>query len=155
MSKVTFGIASDHAGFDLKTTIIDYMLNDLNIEIEDYGPFEYNKSDNYPYYAITLCIKLKIRIIDYGILICGTGIGMSIVANRFQNVRAARCLSVEDAKLAKSHNNANVLCLGGNINDVDTNKEIVNMFCKTNFSNEIRHVERVNMFNSGFNLNEN
>lgn len=141
MSIYNISIASDHAGFSLKEKIIRY-LNSIDCDVTDLGPKGNNESVDYPDYAITLCKYLLENPGNIGILICATGIGMSIAANRFSDIRAALCTSVEMAELARMHNDANILVLGSKINSVDTNISIVKKFLSTSFEGG-RHILRL------------
>src|SRR3989339_208239 len=103
-------IGSDHAAFDAKTKLITFLEN-RKISIVDVGTSSEQRCD-YPIFAAAVCQKvLEEKIL--GIVLCGSGIGVSMVANRFSGIRAALCRSVEDARLSRQHNNANVLCMGG------------------------------------------
>ncbi|MBO7537406.1 MAG: ribose 5-phosphate isomerase B [Alphaproteobacteria bacterium] len=117
-------IASDHAGFELKE-YLQTQFNLLNLGTHN------EESCDYPVFAKKLAIRLKND--DKGILICGTGIGMSIAANRFKNIRAALCFNEEMAKLARQHNDANVLVLGARIISPETAKTCVEKFLSTDF----------------------
>ncbi len=132
-------IASDHAGFDLKSAL-------ASASFLDEGVFSTETSD-YPDYARIVCHKLLNGDIDFGILICGTGIGMSMAANRFKGIRAALCHTSQDALYARAHNNANILCLGARTQDVETAKEIVNVFLETPFEGG-RHQRRIDKMDS-------
>lgn len=134
-------IASDHAGFDLKEKIKEY-LNETGIEIVDLGTNE-NKSVNYADYGKKMGKYIKDNKGSFGIIVCGTGIGISIAANRYKEVRAALCHSTEYASLARKHNNANVLALGSRFGDYREAIEIVKEFFTTEFEGG-RHKERVN-----------
>ncbi|MDD9331358.1 MAG: bifunctional 2-polyprenyl-6-hydroxyphenol methylase/3-demethylubiquinol 3-O-methyltransferase UbiG [Wolbachia sp.] len=140
-------IASDHAGCELKLEIKSY-LETLGHTVTDHGCTVKQKSVDYPDYAIKVTEDVISKQTNYGILICGTGSGMSIVANRFEGVRAVLCNSAESAKLAREHNNANVLCLGARFTDNKLAKEIVKQFLETEFSKESRHKKRINKFNN-------
>lgn len=131
-------IASDHAGFQLKTKLAKEA--EKFGQVTDLGPFD-EQSVDYPDYAHKLCNAMQTK--DKGILICGTGIGMSIAANRHENIRAALCRTIEDAKLAREHNDANLLCLGARSTDEKTAIDIVNIFFTTPSSTEERHKRRV------------
>ncbi len=140
-------IASDHSGVKEKEIITEYLKNFNDVIINDLGPSEEDGSIDYPFYAFKLAHLIQNKEEEcYGILICGTGIGMDIVANKFKCIRAARCLDNEDAKLSRQHNNANVLCLSSRkgINS-KYSKDIVTTFIKTEFSDEERHNRRVDM----------
>lgn len=124
-------IASDHAGFELKKFIISE-LSKNNLNFEDLGCDSSEKSVDYPDFAQKLCKEI-ISENEVGILICGSGVGISIASNRFKNIRAALCHNPEIAKLSRSHNNANVVCLGSRIISQETALEIINCFFNTNF----------------------
>ena len=132
-------IASDHAGFELKKYLIE-SLKKNNIEIIDIGCDSAKNSVDYPDYGNKLCEKINEN--DFGILICGSGVGMSICANRHKKIRGALCFNKEIAKLARSHNDANVICLGARF----LKKKYALAICKTFFSQKFdgqRHVARV------------
>ena len=133
-------IASDHAGFDLKNQIIN-----SNDNFVDLGPVNKDSVD-YPDFAYNLVSKINSNISSRGILICGTGIGMAIAANRDENIRAGLAFNPEIAKLMRQHNDANVLVLPGRFMDVQEAIEIVNTFLETDFEGG-RHERRVNKIN--------
>ena len=124
-------LSSDHAGFELKEKV-KYFLIEKNLEYEDLGCSSLEPVD-YPDYAKILSKKMKDKINAKGILFCGTGIGISMAANRFSHVRAALCTSVEMASKCRKHNDANVLALGGRILDDKTALDIVKEFLQTKF----------------------
>ena len=134
-------IASDHGGFSLKEIIKKY-LDELHYEYEDFGTTSEEPVD-YPDYALKVAKAVSENQFDKGILVCGTGIGMSIVANKFPGVRAALCYDTESARLSREHNYANVLTLGGRTTDPELAKEIVYVWLTTEFAGE-RHLRRVN-----------
>ena len=123
-------LSSDHAGFELKKTVKDYLIKN-NIEFEDLGCASLDPVD-YPDYAKILSKKL-INNKSKGIIFCGTGIGISMAANRFPHIRAALCTSVEMASKSRKHNDANVLALGGRILEDKLALEIVQKFLFTDF----------------------
>lgn len=133
-------IGSDHAGFNLKNEIIEY-LKGQNIEIIDEGTFGLDSVD-YPDFAVKVCNDYLSGIVDFGILVCYTGIGMSMAANKTKGVRAALVGMVEDAVLTREHNNANVLCLSAKNTNSKLAMEIVDAFLKSNFTAG-RHERRV------------
>lgn len=135
------GIASDHAGFELKNYIKEELKKE-GYEVIDYGP-EIKKSVDYPDYAEKVAKGMQKKEINFGILICGTGIGMDISANKFKGIRAARCCSIYDAILSRQHNDANVLTLGGRLIGKELAFEIVKTFLSTQFLKG-RHLRRVN-----------
>ena len=142
---MTIFIASDHAGTQVKEVIIQ-TLNAQGEHVEDLGPYSNTPSVSYPSYAIELALKMKNSPSKHqGILICGTGIGMSMVANRYRHLRAALCHSVEDAKMSKQHNDANVLCLGARTTTLEDTLAIVKTWQKTDFQGG-RHRERLILF---------
>ncbi len=135
------GLGSDHAGFELKE-FLKKNLKKEGFDVIDYGT-HIKKSVDYPDYAERLTEGIQNRDIDAGVLICGTGIGMSIAANKFKNIRAARCCSIQDAILARQHNDANVLTLGGRLLGNELSLEITKAFLETPFLKG-RHLRRVN-----------
>lgn len=131
-------IASDHAGFDLKNTLLT--LTDFSFI--DEGPFTKEPVD-YTDYAHLVCQKVLNQEATYGVLICASGIGMSIAANRFKGIRASLCAGSEQARLARAHNNANVLVLGANFISAEEAKDALLTFLSTSFEGG-RHQRRVN-----------
>ena len=134
-------ISSDHAGFKLKEKIKS-SLKKKKLKIFDLGPSNDNSVD-YPDYAKLLSDKLKNDLNSQGILFCGTGIGISMAANRYSHIRAALCTTAEMASKSRKHNNANVLALGGRIITDSLATDIVNEFLNTDFEAG-RHSLRVN-----------
>jgi ribose 5-phosphate isomerase B len=133
-------IASDHAGFELKETL-KQEIKHLGFEVKDLGTND-TQSVDYPDFANALADWLKTHTGDKGVLICGSGIGISIAANRHKHVRAALVTSPEGAALSRQHNDANVLCLGSRLTSMPTAKECVNAFLTTEFEGG-RHAGRV------------
>lgn len=134
-------IGCDHGGFELKLEIIK-MLKDQNIEFIDFGCHS-KESVDYPVYAKRVCESVLSNESDKGILICGTGIGISIAANKIKGIRAALCSDCYTASVTREHNDTNVLCLGGRVIGVEVAKKIVETFLATDFSNEERHIKRI------------
>ena len=134
-------LASDHGGFELKEKVKSFLI-DNNFEYEDLGCSSLEPVD-YPDFAKLLSKKIKDKNNSMGILFCGTGIGISMAANRFQHIRAALCTSVEMASKSRKHNDANVLALGGRILEDKLALEIVKEFLQTEFEAG-RHSLRVN-----------
>lgn len=139
-------LASDHAGFKMKEKVKKY-LTKKSIIFEDLGTYEETSCD-YPVVARTLCNKIKDE--DNGILICGTGIGMSIQANRYTHIRAGLCVTPKMAEMTRQHNNANVLCLQGRNKSLWQNKKIIHKFLTTKFEGG-RHQRRVNYLSENVN----
>lgn len=134
-------IASDHGGFNLKRAVVRY-LKDKGIEYEDFGT-DSSDSVDYPDFARPLSEKVKNGEFDRGILICGTGIGMSIAANRISGVRCALVHDTFSAKATREHNNSNVLAMGERVIGVGLALEIVDVWLNTEFEGG-RHERRVN-----------
>jgi ribose 5-phosphate isomerase B len=134
-------IGSDHAGFELKERIKKY-LEKLGYDYKDFGT-DNTESVDYPDYALKVAEAVAKKEYDRGILICGSGIGMCMAANKVPEIRAAFCPTVELAKLSREHNDANVLTFGARIIDEKTAKDIVKVWLKTEFAGE-RHLRRVN-----------
>ncbi len=134
-------IGCDHGGINLKPTLIDY-LNKKGIEYKDFGTNS-NESTDYNEYGENVAKCVADGECDLGIIICGTGIGMSIVANKIKGVRCGHCHDVFSAKMTRLHNNANVLALGERVVGAGLFLEIVDAFINTEFSNDERHIRRV------------
>ncbi len=135
-------IGCDHGGINLKPLLIDY-LTKKGIEYIDFGCSS-TQSTDYNDYAEVVCNSIVKGESDLGILICGTGIGMSIVANKIKGIRCGHCHDVFSAKMTRLHNDANVLALGERVVGPGLFIEIVDAFINTGFSNEQRHINRVN-----------
>ena len=138
------GIASDHGGFDLKANIISF-LSELGYELSDMGP-ENSDSVDYPDYGIKVAQAITKNKVSRGIVICGTGIGMSIVVNRFSGIRGALCSDVFTAKLSREHNDSNILIMGGRIVGHGLAREIVKVWLSTPFDGG-RHQKRLDKIN--------
>lgn len=137
------GIGSDHGGFHLKEEIKKY-LTENNIVFKDYGTHSTDSVD-YPTYARNVAKDVARGVLDKGILICGTGIGVSITANKVSGVRAALCHDVFSAKATREHNDANILAMGERVIGVGLALEIVKAFLEEPFSNDERHIRRISM----------
>ncbi|MGI6361607.1 MAG: ribose 5-phosphate isomerase B [Bacillota bacterium] len=135
-------IASDHAGYQLKEKI-KKMIKEMGHHVVDLGCFNDEKSVDYPDYGKEVALSVSRGESDRGVLICGTGIGMSIVANKFPKIRAALCHNVYTALTSREHNDANILVLGARVLDWESAKEIVQVWFSTEFAGE-RHEGRVN-----------
>ncbi len=134
-------IATDHNGVEQKFELIMF-LSELGCEVEDLSK-DNNPTDDYPDFAVRVAKSVVNKESDLGILMCGTGIGMSIAANKIKGIRCAKVSSVDEARLAREHNNANVIALSYKEN-MDSLKSMIKTFLSTDFSNEERHVRRVN-----------
>ena len=133
-------LASDHAGFAMKAALADD-LRTAGHKLLDLGPFD-EASVDYPDYADLLAAALADGRADRGILICGSGIGIEIAANRHRHIRAANCLHMTMARLARSHNDANVLCLGARLIGLEVARDCLHAFLETPFLGG-RHTGRV------------
>lgn len=136
-------LGSDHAGYDLKYEIIKY-LESIGAGYTDFGNFG-TEPDDYPLYAKSVCGAILDGRFDKGILICKTGAGMSIAANRFKGIRAALCHDPATAAASREHNDANVLVMGALVVKPELGVDIVKTFFDTGFSFMDRHVRRIRM----------
>lgn len=134
-------VASDHAGFDLKEKI-KQLLESENHTVEDLGCYT-TESCDYPDYARKLCRALTNGRIERGVLVCGTGLGMSYTANRYKGIRAALCTNTEMATMSRAHNDANVLVLGARVTEADLARDILKAWMDTPFDGG-RHLRRIN-----------
>lgn len=138
-------IASDHAGYLMKKDIIDHLCRKhMKWRISDMGPEDDTPVD-YPLYAYKVAAGVSHSECQRGILICGTGLGMSMMANRFLGVRAALCTSVEMAELSRKHNRSNILCLSGRMIGLQDNIAITDKWLETEFTDEQRHARRIEL----------
>lgn len=136
-------IASDHAGFQLKKYLVRYIEKQLKLEVEDMGPAEFDKDDDFPDFALPLAKKVAADKDSLGILICGSGHGVCIAANKVSGSRAILGYSIEAAEWARRHNNANVLCLAGRVLTEEHAAAIVKKFLENSFDGEERLVRRI------------
>jgi len=134
-------IGGDHAGFAYKQAVVD-LLKSKGIEVEDFGPFSEDSVD-YPDFVHPVAKKVEAKEADLGILICGSGNGVAMTANKYQSIRAALCWQTELAALARQHNNANILCMPARFVSLDLAKEMVETFLDAEFEGG-RHERRVN-----------
>jgi ribose 5-phosphate isomerase B len=136
----TIFIASDHAGFNLKKAIVKKYSKKL--KIMDMGTNNSKKSVNYPDYAHKLCLKVSKKKSNIGVLVCGSGMGMAMSANKHKKIRAALCYSVKNAKLSRLHNDANIITLGSRLTNRNKAFNCLNAFLNTKFEGG-RHKKRV------------
>lgn len=140
-------IGCDHGGFLLKEEIKNYLIN-KGVYVFDKGCYNLDRVD-YPIYAKDVAVDVSKGITDFGILVCTTGIGMSICANKVKGIRAALVSNEEASKLTREHNNSNVLCLGAKFTKKEEALRIVDIFLKQEFDGDInkksRHIQRVNL----------
>ena len=142
MEKISISIGSDHAGFILKTELINHLTKDREFDIDDCGTIDENTSVDYPDFGHLVAYQIQHGFTDFGILICGSGIGMSIAANRHPNVRCALCWSKPIAELARQHNNANILALPARFLTEIEAVDIIDVFFNTTFQGG-KHTERI------------
>lgn len=136
-------IGCDHGGFELKQEVMEH-LKSRNIEYKDFGTYT-NESCDYPVYAKKVAEAVLSKECELGILICGTGIGISIAANKIKGIRAALCHDCFSAEATKSHNDANILAMGARVVGAGHALKIVDTFLDTPFSNDERHIRRINL----------
>ncbi len=136
----TVCIASDHAGFRLKENIKDFLIN-RNISIIDLGPMNDNSVD-YPDYAKKVSNRVKMKKSQVGILVCGSGTGMAISANKNKKIRAAVCYNLKSTRLSRQHNNANIIAIGSRLTKKSVALKLVYTFLETKFEGG-RHLRRV------------
>jgi ribose 5-phosphate isomerase B len=140
---VKIAIGSDHGGYDMKKTVIAYVKK-LGHDVQDAGCFS-NDSVDYPEIAEKVCSLVQDGVCEQGILICGTGIGMSIAANRHRDIRAALCHEAFTARMSRQHNNANICCLGGRVLGIEVALDVIHTWVNTSFEGG-RHQRRIDMF---------
>jgi ribose 5-phosphate isomerase B len=133
-------IGSDHAGYDYKTELVNF-LEEKGIQVKDLGVYE-NKSSDYPDFAHPVAYAVEKREVSFGVLICGSGNGVAITANKHQGIRAALCWMPEIARLSRLHNNANIICLPSRFVSIEDAKEMIDLFLNTAFEGG-RHQTRV------------
>ena len=134
-------IGTDHAGLAIKNQLVDY-LTQIGYAVTDCGTFDAVSCD-YPDYALKVCETVASREVDKGILVCMTGIGMSVAANKVKGVRAGLVFNTESARLTREHNDTNVLVIPGKFMPVDEAKEACQIWLSTDFSGEERHARRI------------
>ena len=135
-------VGCDHGGLEHKNAIAEHLKSE-GFEVEDFGIYE-NKSVDYPEIALKVANSIKNGENELGILVCGTGIGMSLAANKVNGIRAAACSEHFSAKYTRLHNNSNILCLGGRVIGIGTALELCDIFVNTEFEGG-RHQRRVDM----------
>lgn len=141
--KIAFG--ADHAGFEYKKQIMEWM-RENDYQVLDFGTFS-DESVDYPDYAFPAAESVAANIADFGVIICGSGIGMAITANKVTGIRAANCCNPEMARLAREHNNANVITFGARLIDIETAKQMITEFVEGEFQGG-RHMIRVEKIHS-------
>jgi len=137
-------IGSDHAGLELKGQLIEHLVNNGH-DVSDHGPYEYDALDDYPVFCIPTAEAVAKDATSLGIVLGGSGNGEQMAANKVKGIRAALAWSIETAKLARDHNNANVIAVGGRMHEISVVKEIIDAFIATPFSNDERHNRRIGL----------
>lgn len=135
-------IGSDHGGYDLKNKIKEYLKQGGN-KVVDIGVFQIKEPADYPDIAHEVAEKVRENEDSCGILVCGTGVGMCMAANKVKGIRAAVCESEQTVEMSRKHNDSNMLCLGGRILQDDKALRMVDIFLNTEFEKEERHIRRV------------
>ncbi|MBM4157463.1 MAG: ribose 5-phosphate isomerase B [Ignavibacteria bacterium] len=139
-------IGTDHRGYRLKETIKQFLDNE-GLKYKDFGTYSDNSVD-YPDYAKAVCENISSGESDRGILICGSGMGICIPANKYKGIRAANVLNEKMAEMTRRHNDANVICFGADFIKPETAVKCLKVFLNTDFENEERHIRRVNKVNN-------
>jgi ribose 5-phosphate isomerase B len=140
-------IGSDHAGLELKNALSDYLIGKGH-DVKDHGPFEYDALDDYPVFCIPAAQATAAEPGSFGIVIGGSGNGEQMAANKVNGVRAALVWSLETAKLAREHNNANVISVGGRLHSIEDCQSFIDTFLATPFSGDERHIRRINQMSN-------
>lgn len=146
MNKLSIALGADHAGFKLKEVLKSF-LEDKGYTVKDYGAYSEERAD-YPDFAHLVAGAVEKKEFDYGILLCGSGNGINMAANKHKGIRSALCWNEEITQLARQHNNANVLALPARFIDESTAKKCVNLFIETPFEGG-RHIHRINKITEG------
>lgn len=136
------GIGNDHAAFDMKNQVMS-ILQDMGHEVVDYGTHSTDRCD-YPIYGEKVANAVAVGEVDCGVLLCGTGIGMSLVANKVRGIRAAAVSEAYSARLSKMHNNSNIICLGARVIGIETAKMILEEWLNAEFEGG-RHQDRIDL----------
>ena len=136
-------IGADHAGYDMKQHLVEY-IRKLGHKVHDVGTFEPGKPDDYPDYAILVAQDIRSGAAERGVLVCGSGVGVSVAANKFKGIRAAMCHDHYSAHQGVEHDDMNVLVMGARIIGQMTAEDATAAFLNAKFSGEERHVRRLN-----------
>jgi ribose 5-phosphate isomerase B len=136
-------IGADHAGYDMKQHLVEY-IRQLGHDVHDVGTFEPGKPDDYPDYAILVAQDIRSGAAERGVLVCGSGVGVSVAANKFKGIRAAMCHDHYSAHQGVEHDDMNVLVMGARIIGQMTAEDVTAAFLNAKFSGEERHVRRLN-----------
>ena len=137
------GISNDHSAVEYKNVVMNH-LKEKGFEVVNYGTDSSDAFD-YPLAAEALCNGILQGEVEYGIAICGTGVGISMACNKFKGIRACCCSESVSARLSREHNNANVVCFGARVIGLNTAIDIADTFVSTQFSNGERHIKRISL----------
>lgn len=137
-------IGGDHAAFELHQELIDYV-RELGHEVTDHGPYAYDASDDYPVFVLRAALAVEEDEGSLGIVLGGSGNGEQMAANKVPGIRAALCYNTELARLAREHNDAQIISIGGRMNTTSEAKEMVRVFLETEYLGEERHQRRIEM----------
>jgi len=140
---IRIALAADHGGFVLKEVLKSYLSGLGDIEIDDLGAFAYDEQDDYPDLAFLAARSVSLQKTPKAIIVCGSGVGACVAANKVKGVRASVCHDTYSARQGVEHDDMNVLCLGGRVVGVEVAKEIARTFCRAVFSGEKRHQTRL------------
>jgi ribose 5-phosphate isomerase B len=140
---VKIALGTDHAGLDLKKVIATYLAQ-LGHDVTDVGAHEFDPVDDYPDFAAAVAHEVAVGNVDRGLLVCGSGVGASIAANKVVGVRAAMCHDTYSAHQGVEHDDMNVLCVGARVIGIEIAREVVVSFLGATFSGDERHVRRLN-----------
>ena len=143
---MTIAIGTDHRGFKMKEELKNFLFSE-NIQYNDFGTYS-EESVDYPDFARPVAESIQKSESDFGVLICGSGMGICIPANKYKGIRAVNILTEKMAEMGRRHNNANVICFGADFVDIDTAKVCLKKFLNTPFDTDERHIRRVNKVNS-------
>lgn len=135
-------VGADHAGYELKAEILS-LLEELGHTYQDFGPHEKDPKDDYPDFGTPVARAVAKGEFDLGILICGNGVGMCILANKVRGIRAALCHDTFCARSSREHDDSNILCLGARVIGIELAKEVVKAWLSTSFSSTDRHRRRL------------
>ena len=135
-------VGADHAGYNLKNIILE-ILDSMNHEIIDVGAYSFDPSDDYPDFSVILARKIASGDADKGIMVCGSGVGASVTANKIDGVRAAICHDIYSAHQGVEHDDMNILCLGARVVGIEVAKELIGAFVRASFTGEERHIRRL------------
>ena len=139
---ISLAISADHGGFSMKEELLPW-LNEQDYDVFDLGATEFNPDDDYTDFAQAVCLKITSGDVKRGIIICGSGVGACVTANKFKGVRASVCHDTYSARQGVEHDDLNVLCLGARVIGLELAREIITAFLKASFSQKERYLRRL------------